>query len=253
MLSSPSSQPPLPSSTLPSPTLSAPSLPAQAEPLDVGRKTSTGPEKVVPLTPLLTAQLFALGAVTATVLMGLFLLLTRQPDPPPITLHPPPPPAPTAAPEPTATPGPVTVFVSGAVAHPGLYTLPWNARVGDALAAAGGLLEDVDAAVVNQAERLFDGAQVHVPTQEEPTPGEAASPPPGLSGAPIAGPATSPDGRVNLNTASAEELMSLPGIGASKAAAIIANRPYASPDELTRVPGIGPKTLEQLRELITTQ
>ena len=56
---------------------------------------------------------------------------------------------------------------------------------------------------------------------------------------------------VNLNNASAAQLETLPGIGASKAAAIIANRPYATVDELDRVPGIGTKTLDQLRPYIT--
>ena len=58
---------------------------------------------------------------------------------------------------------------------------------------------------------------------------------------------------VNLNTATATDLETLPGIGPSKAAAIIANRPYSTVDDLDKVPGIGPSTLEQLRPLVTVQ
>lgn len=219
---------------------------------------TASPSGAVVLTPLLAAQLIGLGVLLATVIIGLFLLLLRKPEPQPIVLHPPSPPEPTATPLPTATPSPLTVFVSGGVAQPGLYTLAWNARVGDALAAAGGLQEGVDGARVNQAERLFDGAQVHVPEVEEAETSSAATqggPPPGLSGtitlaAPVGGSAS---GLVNLNTASAEGLMTLPGIGPSKAAAIIANRPYQSVDDLDRVPGFGEKTIDQLRDFVTTQ
>jgi len=219
------------------------------------------PPEVLLLTPIKAAQLLALGALLATVIIGLLLFLLRKPEPAPIVLHAPPTPAPTATPLPSPTPSPVTVFVSGGVAQPGLYVLAWDARVGDALAAAGGLQEGVDGALVNQAERLFDGAQVHVPLTEE-SPSTAISqngPPPGLSGTlsspmPQAGPSSeATGGLVNLNTASAEALMGLPGIGPSKAAAIIANRPYDSVDDLDRVPGFGAKTVDQLRELVTTR
>jgi competence protein ComEA len=145
------------------------------------------------------------------------------------------------------------VFVSGAVLHPGLYELPPTARVGDALTAAGGLVDGADPAVINQAERLYDGAQIHVPVPgAEPV---ETQPPAGLSGQPATVP-TNPDtsqGRINVNTASLEELTTLPGVGPSKAAAIIANRPYETPQDLEKVPGIGSKTVAQLIDLITTQ
>ncbi|MBX3050225.1 MAG: ComEA family DNA-binding protein [Caldilineaceae bacterium] len=219
----------------------------------------TTPQPMI-LTPLLAAQLIGLGALLATILLGVLLFLLDKPDPAPIALHPPPTPAPTATPQPTPTPSPLTVFVSGGVVQPGVYVLGWDARVGDALAAAGGLAAGVDGAQVNQAERLFDGAQVHVPQATESVgPAETNGPPPGLSGnmalaAPADGAATGGNsGLVNLNTASAEGLMSLPGIGPSKAAAIIANRPYDAVDDLDRVPGFGAKTIDQLRELVTTR
>lgn len=157
---------------------------------------------------------------------------------------------PTATPAPTATPGPVTVFVSGAVTRPGVYKLPGGARVVDALDAAGGVLPTAATEGVNLAVLLRDEVQVYVPLQSE-----AAGPPPaGASGATRglsveAGGAIGPP--VNLNSASAAELEALPHIGTAKAAAIVANRPYASVDDLERVPGIGPATLDDLRPLVT--
>ena len=131
---------------------------------------------------------------------------------------------------------------------------------GDAVARAGGLVAEADPALVNQAELLFDGAQVHVPLPQAPRAGEASSggtggPSAGLSGAAETGTAgasggTSGGGLVNINTASLELLTTLPGIGPAKAAAIIAERPFNSVEELERVPGIGPKTMETLRPLV---
>jgi len=208
---------------------------------------------------------YALGLLTALTLVGGTLLLVRQPDPAPIVLHPPPTATAVATPVPTETPGPMVVFVSGAVHQPGMVTLVPGARVGDAIAAAGGLLADANPALVNQAQPMYDGAQVHVPAVgTEPVPPEGALlPPPGLSGALPTPPSPAAAGRggapglagglVNVNTATAAELESLPGIGASKAADIIAGRPYAVVDDLDRVPGIGTATLEQLRPLVTVE
>jgi competence protein ComEA len=162
---------------------------------------------------------------------------------------------PTAAlvlPTPSPTPAPVVVHVTGAVQTPGVYTLSAGARVVDALAAAGGLLPDADAVAVNQATLLYDGAQVHVPAFG----GASGEPVAGVSGDTRAEPVTVPgigSGLINVNSASAAELETLPGIGPSKAAAIIANRPYSTIDDLDRVPGIGPATLEQIRPLVTVQ
>ncbi len=208
---------------------------------------------------------FLLGLLSALILVGGTLFLTRRPDPPPVVLHPPPTPAPTATPNPTATPAPITVFVSGAVRKPGLYTLAASARVGDALAQAGGLTEEANPVAVNQAEPLWDGAQVHVPAVAEADVAEGSAlasrslsvePPAGVSGAANASQANaSPGGggKIDINSATAEELTTLPGIGPSKAVAIIDNRPYASVDDLERVPGIGIKTIDRLRDLIVVQ
>jgi competence protein ComEA len=196
--------------------------------------------------------------ITAILLGGAFLLWGR-PEPASIVLHPPPTVTPLPLPTTTPTPAPLMVYVSGAVVAPGLYSLPAGARAGHALEAAGGLLPEADPAAVNQATALWDGAQVHVPTQDElvsaPPPGASASAANGVDGAIRSGPVipVAAPGLINVNTASAAELETLPRIGPSLAAAIIANRPYASIEELERVPGIGPATLEQLRDLVTVQ
>lgn len=202
---------------------------------------------------------YLLGLLTALVLVGGSTLLLRRTDPPPIVLHPPPTAAPTATPLPTATPAPIIVFVSGAVVRSGIYSLAPTARVADAIAAAGGVTGEANSAIVNQAEPLWDGAQVHVPSLVTATENIAPEPPTGVSGVaadsvPAGGQSSGVSaGLVNLNTATATDLESLPGIGPSKAAAIIANRPYSTVEDLDRVPGIGASTLEQLRPLVTVQ
>ena len=133
------------------------------------------------------------------------------------------------------------VHVSGAVNAPGLYVLHADARVVDAVAAAGGLAEDAEAAGVNLARPVSDGEQVIVPRVGE---------------APAAGPAGVPaDGRVNLNSADEGALDTLPGVGPAIAGRIIewreANGRFASVDDLLSVSGIGPKMLESLRDLVT--
>lgn len=215
---------------------------------------------------------FLLGGLIVGLAAGLFLLLARAPQPQPVVLHPPPTPAPTSTALPTATPAPAVVYVSGAVVRPGLYSVPGEARVGDALEMAGGFREDAAEDALNLAERLWDGARVHVGSRTE----AAESPPGGDSGgdshAPETGvsglqPTTTTPGAessgntgtapagmpINLNTASQSELETLPGIGPARAAAIIEERPYSRVDEITRVSGIGDAILAQLRELVTVE
>jgi competence protein ComEA len=195
------------------------------------------------------------------VAIGVVLLVLWQPQPAPVTIHAPPaalPAAQPAAAPPTAPPAPVTVHVNGAVALPGLYTLPPGARLDDAIKAAGGLAPDADAAALNLAVRLADGSQVHVPAVGEallPTPTIVPTPvPPAADAGPDAARSLSVPAAgalINVNTATLAELEALPGIGPAKAQAIVDNRPYASVDDLDRVPGIGAATLADLRPYVT--
>lgn len=146
-------------------------------------------------------------------------------------------------PAPAATGAPdLYVHVSGAVRAPGLYVLPAGARVVDAIAAAGGFADDADREVVNLARPLDDGEQLAVPREGET--------PPAAEGA---APAT--DGLVDLNTADAAQLETLPRIGPALAERIIAwrddNGGFTSIEDLLAVPGIGDKMLGSLRDLVT--
>ena len=146
---------------------------------------------------------------------------------------------------PTVAAAPVYVHVAGAVRTPGLYRMSAGARVVDAVAAAGGLADDADPAGVNLARAVSDGEQLVVPRI-----GEAASAVPGAEG----GPAARADGKVDLNTADAAALDTLPRIGPAIAARIIAWRDehgrFTSVEDLLAIPGIGPKLLEGLRDLV---
>ena len=141
--------------------------------------------------------------------------------------------------------------------NPGNYTLPSDARVADALQAAGGFAEGANVNAVNQAERVRDEAQIYVPTSAEASAGE---PPAGVSGG-VGDLGGTKGGSVidvgaalvNLNTATQEQLESLPSIGEVKAKAIIDGRPYASVEDLDRIPGIGPAILDKLRNLVAAQ
>lgn len=139
---------------------------------------------------------------------------------------------------------PLAVHVVGSVMHPGLYRLPPGSRVSDAVEAAGGALGDARVDLVNIARRLVDGEQVAVPSSDD------AASPIGLSPAGGQAAASQP---VDINSADAAALDTLPGIGPATAARIVedrdANGSYSSLEDLGRVSGIGPKKLEQLQGL----
>ena len=146
---------------------------------------------------------------------------------------------------------PVVVHVDGAVAAPGVYELAEDARVNDAVAAAGGLLSEADTSTINLAAPVSDGAKVHIPTSEELSAGaQGASGESGNAGAP-AGSASAAPTLVNINTATSEELQRLSGVGEATAAAIIedrqANGPFSSPEDLMRVSGIGEKKFAKIK------
>lgn len=134
--------------------------------------------------------------------------------------------------------GELYVHVLGAVHVPGLYVLDLDARLVDAVAAAGGTTDDADLAGINLARTLTDGEQIIVPTLG-----------PAASGAPGAAPT---DARIDLNTADQAALETLPRIGPALAERIIAwreeNGRFASVDDLLAVPGIGEKLLEGIRD-----
>lgn len=148
----------------------------------------------------------------------------------------------------------VLVHVVGAVRHPGVYELPAGSRAIDAVDAAGGLLADAAPEAVNLARPVADGEQIAVPDKDDVA---GAGAPAGAMPAEV-GAATPPGGQappagaaVDLNTADAALLDTLPGVGPSTASKIVADReangPYASVEDLSRVSGIGPKKLEQLK------
>jgi competence protein ComEA len=148
---------------------------------------------------------------------------------------------------PGAAAGVIVVHVVGQVAEPGVITLPAGARVGDALDAAGGATRRADLSAVNLARTVIDGEQVYVPRPGEQVP--AAGGGPSWSGAAGGG---GEGGLVDVNTADAATLETLPGIGPVLAERIVAwreeNGPFASVDELGDVSGVGPSVLEQLRD-----
>ena len=147
----------------------------------------------------------------------------------------------------STTPSTVQVHVTGAVKNPGVYVLLENARNIDAITAAGGATSEADLERINLSEFIRDGQRVYVPYKGEPISTSERSSTISLS-------PTVPT-LVNINTADADALMSLPGIGEVKAAAIIAYRetygPFTSIEALLNVKGIGQSTLEGLREHIT--
>ncbi len=152
-------------------------------------------------------------------------------------------------PVPVPTPTSVLyVHVLGAVTRPGLYTLADGARVVDAIGAAGGMTDDADQSGVNLARQLSDGEQLIVPHVGDP----AAVP---AAGAGASGGSALPGGKVNLNTATDEQLETLPRVGPAMAAKIIAwrteNGRFTSVDDLMNVSGIGEKTFDGLKDQVT--
>jgi competence protein ComEA len=132
------------------------------------------------------------------------------------------------------------VHVAGAVVHPGVQRLPGDARVGDAIVAAGGARPDADTDAINLAAKVSDGDRVYVPRRGEIVP-------PAASGAGMSGPAAVLD----LNAATADQLDALPGIGPATAQAIVQYRTehgrFRSVDGLLAVRGIGPSKLAAIR------
>ncbi|MBD7906882.1 helix-hairpin-helix domain-containing protein [Sporosarcina sp. Sa3CUA8] len=145
----------------------------------------------------------------------------------------------------------IVVDVKGAVLHPNVYTLQEGQRLIDAITAAGGYTADADSRLLNHAQRLTDEAVIYVPLVGEEVPI--------FESAPNEGEATSDSGSslVNINSADESQLMTLTGIGPSKAAAIIKYRTeqgaFQTNEDLKKVSGIGDKTFEALSDAITVK
>ena len=181
----------------------------------------------VPIVAVLCALLVTAGAI----------IYVRRPASQPIEIEEP-------ALTPVANSVELGVYVTGAVQNPGVYYLPEESRVQDALEAAGGPAANADLDRVNLAQRVRDEDQIYVPeVGEEDLPSRAN----GLAQA----------GLVNINTATAPELETLPGIGPALAQSIIDHReahgPFGTIEEITDVQGIGQGVLEEIRELITVR
>ena len=160
----------------------------------------------------------------------------------------------------------VRVQVSGAVLEPGIYDLPANCRVEEAIAAAGGLTENADSERVNLVRKVRDGMQIRVPAQKDArtsrtqrknaqaTAGYSASSTKKVGGTKAgSGRNSSMMQIVRINSASAGELQQLPGIGPALAQRIVETRNsgrFTSADDLLRVPGIGKAKLAKLRAYV---
>jgi competence protein ComEA len=168
----------------------------------------------------------------------------------------------TLTPSPSPTPTPVRVYVTGAVVSSDVYFLPAGSIIKDAIAAAGGFTPEADRERINQALELQDQQQIHVPRQGEenaplpvlngPSRAEASSnQATGNTGAAVAG------GLININTATVDQLDSLPGIGPAIAQRIIDYREnmggFKAADQITEVSGIGDATLAKIKDLITVE
>lgn len=165
---------------------------------------------------------------------------------------------------PTSSPAPIMVQVEGAVVQPGLYGLPKDSRVADAVQSAGGLGPQANRDAVNMATRLKDGEKLVIPALGAPTAPVPTQPsraseidPNGGTLGSESGSKNRPSQPVNLNTATLEELDALPGIGPTRAEQIIAYREqhggFKTIEELQEVSGIGPATFEQLKAYISIE
>jgi len=164
----------------------------------------------------------ALGVLIGLLAAGVIWLAASQPRGEAVTL----------LPSPTARS--VTVYVSGAVATPGVYTLPEGSRVTNVIQSAGGFLPNAEQEGINLAAMLQDGQQLDIPVRSAES---------HVSG-----------GRININTATVEELDTLPGIGPTTAQNIFNYRlehgPFQSIQDIQNVPGIGPVTYDAIKDLI---
>jgi competence protein ComEA len=186
------------------------------------------------------------GVMAGFALAGLLLFISRAPAGEPIKLLPAP------------TKEPIAVHIIGAVPRPGLYEFAEGARVQDAIDAAGGLLSSANIDSINLAALLEDGQQLTIPYKDGQAPEAAIEEDDTLV---LPGSTEEPSSQtseelININTASVEELDSLPGIGPTIAQRIIdyrdENGPFQTIEDILNVSGVGPSTFDQIKDLITT-
>lgn len=146
------------------------------------------------------------------------------------------------------------VHICGQVVNPGVYEMEAGSRIFQAVEAAGGLTDEAAGEFLNMAEIIQDGMKISVPSQEEVEKGEAAA----VSGYGGLGGAAVPGGqaqKVNLNTAGKEQLMTLKGIGESRAEDIIRYReehgPFGSIEEIMEISGIKDAAFQKIKDDIT--
>lgn len=191
------------------------------------------------------------------IIMGVAgLTLLNRVQPAPLIIQPP---LATDLPEATKTPGPIRVFVNGQVIAADVYELPPESIVDAAITAAGGFTDEANTAVVNLAQPLQDGMQIYVPANDEAVTqpvvvinnsedNNVAQPGNTAVGSPSSG-------LINLNSATLEELDTLPGVGPSTAQSIINHRdengPFATIENVMDVSGIGEAKFAQMKDLIT--
>lgn len=141
----------------------------------------------------------------------------------------------------TSTDKTIVVYVCGAVNQPGIVELPYGSRGAAAIEAAGGFREDAEEGYVNLAARLNDEEMLTIPTKEE-------------AKVLVEIQENKLNGKVNLNTASVEELCTLPGIGESRAEDIIRyrteNGAFTSPEDIMQIPGVKTSTFEKIKDKI---
>lgn len=189
---------------------------------------------------LVLVAVLAAGRLIGTATASDFTISAQNPD------------APVEATASDLSPAVLFVHVSGEVNSPGLCQVQHDARVADAVQAAGGFTERADADTVNLARPVQDGEHIHINAKVE---GESVVSTVTEEGGEITGESIQGASKlVNINQASKQELIALPGIGESTAQKIVADRqsngPFESVEDLKRISGIGDRKLEALRDLI---
>lgn len=149
----------------------------------------------------------------------------------------------------------ITLDVEGAVIHPGVYKLPKDSRIQDALIAAGGMNDKADrdkvAKGLNLATKVVDGGKIYIPFIGDSAPASGGSTVSQTSADSSTMATDSTTGLININSATSEQLDTLPGVGPATAAKIINNRPYSSIDELLSKKSVGQSVFEKIKGKIS--